>query len=340
MSEFTKETADFVVKACVDNLAAITESLQMNFGGEVQLQAGESKDWNQDLLSEEFSGPGVMVVIEVGGRGIACLIPESLPLPDWYRTPSDSESARLQTVAMEWGLGMLPEDLDAERTEVLVLENLRDSLLEAKPAEDAVCIELMKTANGEASEPTDQAESDSDAENATNEDAEDEQEAEGDSPEEQSTEDKNESPPSQPRILIVAPVEKLPQAAEQSVEETPDASADSGSDTGQPSGQTSSSDSEAGLRGQIQKNLERLLPLKVTVSVRVAEKKIDVGHLMKITPGALIKFNKSCDDLLDLYVNNAHYCRGEAVKIGESFGLEVVDVGITEPREPGVLEVE
>ena len=41
---------------------------------------------------------------------------------------------------------------------------------------------------------------------------------------------------------------------------------------------------------------------------------------------------------LDLYVNNFRYCRGEAIKIGEKFGLRVKDVGVVEEREQRILQ--
>uniref|UniRef100_A0A7C2NXD6 FliM/FliN family flagellar motor switch protein n=1 Tax=Schlesneria paludicola TaxID=360056 RepID=A0A7C2NXD6_9PLAN len=67
----------------------------------------------------------------------------------------------------------------------------------------------------------------------------------------------------------------------------------------------------------------RLRQIPVPISVRLAEKRIPVSHLLGITPGALIMFNKSAEDLLDLYVNNTRLCRGEAVKVGETFGLKI-----------------
>ncbi|HUQ70814.1 MAG TPA: FliM/FliN family flagellar motor switch protein [Planctomycetaceae bacterium] len=84
--------------------------------------------------------------------------------------------------------------------------------------------------------------------------------------------------------------------------------------------------------------LARLRKLPVAVSVRLAEKKITVSQLLAITPGALVTFTKSCDDLLDMYVNNSLYCRGEAVKIGESFGLKIDHVGVQVERESKLLQ--
>lgn len=83
--------------------------------------------------------------------------------------------------------------------------------------------------------------------------------------------------------------------------------------------------------------LERLLDVPVQVVVRLAEKKIDMGQAMGLAPGTLITFGKNCEDLLDLYVNNRLYCRGEAVKIGEHFGLKINEVGSVKRREERVF---
>lgn len=82
---------------------------------------------------------------------------------------------------------------------------------------------------------------------------------------------------------------------------------------------------------------QRILPVPVTVSVLLAERKMPVGQVAGLVPGALITFNKSCEDLLDLFVNNHRHCQGEAVKIGEHFGLKVVRVGVQETRKEHVL---
>jgi len=81
----------------------------------------------------------------------------------------------------------------------------------------------------------------------------------------------------------------------------------------------------------------RILNVPVTVSVRLAERKMPLGQIVALVPGALVPFNKSCEDLLDLFVNNHRYCQGEAIKIGENFGLKVAKVGVTEERKDHVL---
>ena len=81
----------------------------------------------------------------------------------------------------------------------------------------------------------------------------------------------------------------------------------------------------------------RLQNVPVRIVVTLAEKRIEVGSLTAISPGTLITFSKPCEDLLDLYVNNQRFCRGEAVKIGEKFGLKITEMGGEQPRESPVL---
>ena len=86
--------------------------------------------------------------------------------------------------------------------------------------------------------------------------------------------------------------------------------------------------------------VDRLRTVPVTIIVKLAEKKIEMGQLLGLGTGAIITFEKSCEDLLDLYVNNHLYCRGEAVKIGEKFGIKVCEVGAMQERISAVLGAE
>ncbi len=79
-------------------------------------------------------------------------------------------------------------------------------------------------------------------------------------------------------------------------------------------------------------NTARLMKLPVRVAVHLAERKIELSQLLGIAPGTLLTFDKSCEELLDLYVNNQLYARGETVKIGEKFGLKINEIGDLNPE--------
>lgn len=74
------------------------------------------------------------------------------------------------------------------------------------------------------------------------------------------------------------------------------------------------------------RSAEHVLRLPVTVSVHLASRPMELKQLLTLTPGSLITFSKPCDELLELYVNNRRYARGEAIKVGEKFGLKVDEI--------------
>jgi flagellar motor switch protein FliN/FliY len=66
-----------------------------------------------------------------------------------------------------------------------------------------------------------------------------------------------------------------------------------------------------------------LLAVRVPVAVTLASKKQTVHEITQLGPGAIIKFDKSCDDLLDLTVGGRPIANGEVVKVGDKFGLRI-----------------
>ena len=79
---------------------------------------------------------------------------------------------------------------------------------------------------------------------------------------------------------------------------------------------------------KISKNdLERLMKLQVPVIVKLAERKLSLSEVMRIGVGAIIEFSKSSEESLELLINNKTIGIGDAVKVGENFGLRVTQVG-------------
>jgi flagellar motor switch protein FliN/FliY len=80
------------------------------------------------------------------------------------------------------------------------------------------------------------------------------------------------------------------------------------------------------------RNLDRILHIQVPIIVRLAEKDLPLREVLNLSIGSIIEFDKNAEDLLDLMVNNQTIGRGEAVKIGEKFGLKVTDIGPVQER--------
>jgi len=259
----------------------LAESWNQCFDVRCQLLPGDRTTVNLAELPELWRQPGLVVLFEQGNTGAAVLVPASCGLPEWYRTPNDSQKSRLDTLAMEWSLNLWPEDHAVERSGSLVVPNLAEYLAASQPATDAVWQTL---------------------------DVQDE---------------------SEERLGTLALVWPL---AERLWECPTAAAAPSAEESAAP---TTGPVAPAMTRAP--DPFARLRKLPVTISVRLAEKRISLSQLMALTPGALVTFSKPCDDLLDLYVNNSLYCRGEAVKIGESFGLKIDHVGVQVERKSKLL---
>jgi flagellar motor switch protein FliN/FliY len=73
--------------------------------------------------------------------------------------------------------------------------------------------------------------------------------------------------------------------------------------------------------------LQRILRLEVPVIVKLAERRLAMSEVMRLGTGAIIEFFKSNEDPLELLINNKPIGCGEAVKVGENFGLKITQVG-------------
>ena len=65
------------------------------------------------------------------------------------------------------------------------------------------------------------------------------------------------------------------------------------------------------------------LKVQVPVSVNLASQKLTVQEIRELVPGAMIKFDKSCEEMLDLVVCDQPIAAGEVVKVGDKFGLRI-----------------
>lgn len=143
MAEFNAETAHRIMETCQTNRSGITESFNAAMSQKFNLVIGSLISGGPSFADRVEDAPGVMVVLDVAGQAIGCLIPESLPLPHWYRTPNESERSRLQTLGMEWSVGMLPAEMECTRFETLACSSLKRQLMACGIAEECWMAELQ-----------------------------------------------------------------------------------------------------------------------------------------------------------------------------------------------------
>ena len=82
----------------------------------------------------------------------------------------------------------------------------------------------------------------------------------------------------------------------------------------------------------IERELGQILQLQVPVTVRLAERTMPLSEVVLLTTGSIIEFEKSADADLDLVLSNKCIGRGQAVKVGENFGLRVTDISPVEDK--------
>ncbi len=75
-----------------------------------------------------------------------------------------------------------------------------------------------------------------------------------------------------------------------------------------------------------------LLRIEVPVTVELATKKQSVAEVLQLCPGAIIRFDKSCEETLELNVGGCTVAEGEAVKVGDKFGLRISSMVLPEER--------
>lgn len=75
-----------------------------------------------------------------------------------------------------------------------------------------------------------------------------------------------------------------------------------------------------------------LLRIKVPVIVTLAAKKQPISRIVELGPGSIIQFDKSCEEMLDLHVADQAVAEGEAVKVGDKFGIRVTSLVVPGER--------
>jgi flagellar motor switch/type III secretory pathway protein FliN len=78
--------------------------------------------------------------------------------------------------------------------------------------------------------------------------------------------------------------------------------------------------------------IRSLLRIKVDVMVTLADTKLPVQRVIELGMGTILQFDKSCEAPLTLQVGNTDVAVGEAVKIGDKFGLRITSMVLPEER--------
>jgi flagellar motor switch protein FliN len=76
----------------------------------------------------------------------------------------------------------------------------------------------------------------------------------------------------------------------------------------------------------------RILKIRVPVRVQLASRQMSIAEVRKFSLGMIIEFNRSVSEPLELLINNHAIGSGDAVKVGQRFGLRIRAIRDTETR--------
>jgi flagellar motor switch protein FliN len=74
------------------------------------------------------------------------------------------------------------------------------------------------------------------------------------------------------------------------------------------------------------KDLDRILDVKVALTVELGRCRVRIADVLSLNPGSVVEFPKSSDEPLDIRINDQLVARGEAVVVGERYGVRVIEV--------------
>jgi flagellar motor switch protein FliN len=295
MPDLSPDIVGEVVEACKAGIAEAIEALGRGIDVEVQLTVGEPGTIDMKALPDGFSGPGLAVVMTVGSEAALLMLPEASGLvPEWTANPDPTGQSKLTTLAQELGMILLPEAYMPEDFKAGRAKTLSGALARGGVADGAVLVPL---------------------------------ELEG--PDGKKGQASLIWPASNPALVIGAGAAKPAPKTEKKPKPVPKPKVP-------PELKATAPAKPASRRsvtiGSLPEYPRSLLRIQLPVVVTLADKQQPLGRIMELGPGAIIQFDKSCEEMLALEVGGQTVATGEAVKVGDKFGLRINAMILPEER--------
>lgn len=69
-----------------------------------------------------------------------------------------------------------------------------------------------------------------------------------------------------------------------------------------------------------------VLDIPIEISVEIGRRRMLLGEVIRLGPGAIVELGKASGEPLDILANGHLIARGEAVVVGERYGVRIMDV--------------
>lgn len=91
-------------------------------------------------------------------------------------------------------------------------------------------------------------------------------------------------------------------------------------------GESPALDLANGSEGGTSSNLDLMMDIPVVLSMEIGQTRMTIGEVLKLSKGSVVELQRMADEPLDVLVNGTLVAHGEAVVIGERFGVRLTDV--------------
>lgn len=287
------------------------------FDAEVAFSAGAGGALDPSTLKSNFSVAGLAMTLLTEGKSILVLIPSNTGLiPDWCKDPDATGKSKLSTFAQELGMNIAPDDFFPEDFQSQMVENLALAAEQGKIGPDPGFAELVIDQGGKKTTalilwPI----------------------------EDRDAVFQSASSPA-PGGIPPSPAAAGPASAE--IPAALESASPLGAGLGAPFGGGFSSFAGPDFEDELdQKRLSTdelpgysrsVLKVCVPVAVVLARARRPIKAILELGVGSVIQFDKSCDELLELEIDRTLVALGEAVKVGDKFGIRLSTVILPKER--------
>ncbi len=82
-------------------------------------------------------------------------------------------------------------------------------------------------------------------------------------------------------------------------------------------------------------SLAFVMDVPVEVTVEIGRRSMKIAEVLRLGPGSVLELDKASGEPLDILVNNRLVARGEAVVVGERYGIRLTEVLVNEETRGG-----
>ncbi|QDU77611.1 Flagellar motor switch protein FliN [Bremerella volcania] len=297
MTAFNIEALSEVIAACEATAVEASDAFSRAFDQKIQLKLGEGGPLSTDSDLTDWKVGGLAIVLNVESEAALVLISQvSGVLPEWYASPDPTGESKLATLGQELGMTLLPEEFMAMEFQVQAVDDLAAACENGTPGDSPAKLSLQLEIDGTPHEAL------------------------------------MVWPLTSPSSVFQAVTDTPTLAAAEADQAQAEPAAASSPSAPQPSPMPTAARPRISSYKELPSFSRSLLQIEVPIRVILAAKKMKVNDIVNIGVGTIIQFDKSCEDTLDVEIGHQKIAEGEAVKIGDKFGVRVTSITMPEER--------